>query len=151
MLSPYGASGNWASMVNTPMAPNFQQSGNQADMVANATAMKLAALSTVNNRFALDDARRYRRKGINDLTNPLSPGAPSLNLPGTNVVMVNEHGQLLSPEQIMAIQSSRHLASPPTGRGRAPPGIAMQGGFGPMAFTTSQNNGFLSAYDGRRL
>ncbi|KAL9941948.1 hypothetical protein ACHAO5_008454, partial [Verticillium nonalfalfae] len=64
LLSPYNTgSGNWASMVNTPMVPNFNTTnpngsgpgGSQADMLANATAMKLAALSTVNNRFALDD------------------------------------------------------------------------------------------------
>src|ERR1700761_165831 len=41
LLSPY-AGGSWASMVNTPMAPNFsaQASASQAEMVANATAMK---------------------------------------------------------------------------------------------------------------
>ena len=68
LLSPYtaGSSGNWASMVNTPMVANFNTSGTQADMVANATAMKLAALSTVSNRFALDDVRKYRRARSND-------------------------------------------------------------------------------------
>ncbi|KAI7680354.1 hypothetical protein KC353_g22088, partial [Hortaea werneckii] len=48
MLSPYAGGGSWASAMNTPMVPNFntqqQQGGSQADMVANATAMKLAAL-----------------------------------------------------------------------------------------------------------
>ncbi len=148
MLSPYGASGNWASMVNTPMAPNFQQSGNQAEMLANATAMKLAALSTVNNRFALDDARRYRRKGANEGQNPLSPNAPGLGLPGTNVVMVNEHGQLLTPEQMLAIQSQQTLGLAAHRSRPNSPGIAMQGGFGAIPFATTHNNGFLSAYDG---
>jgi hypothetical protein len=45
-----------ASTTDTPMVPNFDQSKSQSDMIANATAMKLAALSIVNNRIALDDA-----------------------------------------------------------------------------------------------
>ncbi|XP_044718028.1 Sterile alpha motif domain-containing protein [Hirsutella rhossiliensis] len=105
--------GNWASMVNTPMAPSFNtssSSGNQADMVANATAMKLAALSTVNNRFALDD---------------------NINMPGANVVMINEHGQVLSREQVLAMQAQQGL-----GMGALP------------HFTSPRHNGFLSAYDG---
>lgn len=156
LLSPYGASGNWASMVNTPMVSNFnaQQSNNQADMVANATAMKLAALSTVNNRFALDDVRKYRRARSNDAPgghnqNPLSPGAPAINLPGTNVVMVNEHGQVVSREQLLAMQNQAGMGGFGAHRSRPnSPGIAMQTGFGPMAFTSPQNNGFLTAYDG---
>ena len=153
LLSPYGASGNWASMVNTPMVPNFQQSGNQAEMVANATAMKLAALSTVNNRFALDDVRKYRRARSNDAPgqnqNPLSPGGAGLNLPSANVVMVNEHGQVLRPEQVLALHQSQQAVPFGTHRSRPnSPGIAMQGGFGHMPFTSPQNNGFLSAYDG---
>ncbi|KAF9875668.1 hypothetical protein CkaCkLH20_07049 [Colletotrichum karsti] len=156
LLSPYNPSGgNWASMVNTPLVANFnpQQSGNQADMVANATAMKLAALSTVNNRFALDDVRKYRRARSNDA--PGAPGQPGIpqnaqgvNVPGANVVMINEHGQVLSREQMIALQAQnigfgQHRSRPNS------PGIAMQPGFGgPMAFASPQNNGFLSAYDG---
>jgi len=151
LLSPYGASGNWASMVNTPMVPSFQQNNNQADMVANATAMKLAALSTVNNRFALDDVRKYRRTRSNDAPghnqNPLSPGAPGLNIPGASVVMVNEHGQVLSREQMIAIQNQQTLGFGGHRSRPGSPGIAMQTGFGPMAFTSPQSNGFLSAYD----
>ncbi|KAJ0167744.1 Protein VTS1 [Colletotrichum tanaceti] len=157
LLSPYNPSGgNWASMVNTPLVANFNasNSGTQADMVANATAMKLAALSTVNNRFALDDVRKYRRARSND-----APGAPGqqgmpqntqgVNFPGANVVMINEHGQVLSRDQMLALQAQnigfgQHRSRPSS------PGIAMQpgGGFGPMAFASPQNNGFLSAYDG---
>ncbi|KAF6836070.1 SAM domain-containing protein [Colletotrichum plurivorum] len=154
LLSPYNPSGgNWASMVNTPLVANFNANpaGTQADMVANATAMKLAALSTVNNRFALDDVRKYRRARSND-----APGAPGqqglpnaqgVNVPGANVVMINEHGQVLSREQMLALQAQnigfgQHRSRPNS------PGIAMQPGFGPMAFTSPQNNGFLSAYDG---
>lgn len=152
LLSPYNAgSGNWASMVNTPMVANFNTSGTQADMVANATAMKLAALSTVNNRFALDDVRKYRRARSNDAPgqaqNPLSPGSQGNNIPTTNVVMVNEHGQVLSRDQMMALQSQNmgfgaHRSRPSS------PGLAMQGGFSHIPFTSPQNNGFLSAYDG---
>ncbi|KAI9904505.1 hypothetical protein N3K66_001034 [Trichothecium roseum] len=152
LLSPYNVnSGNWASMVNTPMAGNFNlqtqggQGGNQADMVANATAMKLAALSTVNNRFALDDVRKYRRTRSNDASAnaqvPLSPG-----LPGTNVVMINEHGQVLSEQQVKALQQQNMNFGQRSRPGS--PGGVMQSAMGVPAFTSPQNNGFLSAYDG---
>jgi hypothetical protein len=157
LLSPYNAgNGNWASMVNTPMVPSFNtaNSSTQADMVANATAMKLAALSTVNNRFALDDVRKYRRARSNDghgsnSQGPLSPGLPG-NIPGANVVMINEHGQVLSREQVLAMQAQQNSGF--AGR-RSPrpssPGLAMQGsGFGQLGFASPQNNGFLTAYDG---
>lgn len=155
LLSPYQASGNWASMVNTPMVPNFNsnQGPNQADMVANATAMKLAALSTVNNRFALDDVRKYRRARSNDAPgapqSQLSPGHQVPGMAGTNVVMINEHGQVLNRDQMLALQSQQHMGGFGAHRSRpSSPGIAMQQGFGPMAFASPQNNGFLSAYDG---
>ena len=158
LLSPYNAgNGNWASMVNTPMVPSFNtaSSNTQADMVANATAMKLAALSTVNNRFALDDVRKYRRARSNDghgSTNagPLSPGLPAGNLPGANVVMINEHGQILSRDQVIALQVQQQNSAFVGGRSRpSSPGLAMHtGGFGQMGFASPQNNGFLTAYDG---
>ncbi|KAG9232258.1 hypothetical protein BJ875DRAFT_486271 [Amylocarpus encephaloides] len=154
-LSPYAAgNGNWASMVNTPMVPNFNaaNSTTQADMVANATAMKLAALSTVNNRFALDDVRKYRRARSNDGqigNGPLSPGLPN-NMPGANVVMINEHGQVLSRDQVMALQAQQQNLTIAGRRSRPnSPGLPMQGsGFGQMGFASPQNNGFLAAYDG---
>lgn len=162
MLSPYNPnSGNWASMVNTPMTSNFNTAqsgnnnngGNQADMVANATAMKLAALSTVNNRFALDDVRKYRRARSNDPSGkgqvPMSPGPQGINLPGTNVVMINEHGQVLNQEQIMAIQAQQNLTM--AGQRSRPnsPGAAMQPGLShTSSFASPQNNGYLSAFDG---
>jgi hypothetical protein len=145
LLSPYtvGGSGNWASMVNTPMASNFNQ-GNNADMVANATAMKLAALSTVNNRFALDDARKFRRARSND-----APGQPQNPLsPGTNVVMINERGQIVSQDQMLALQQQSLQAFGGHRSRPSSPGIAVQN-YGPaLAFTSPQTNGFLSAYDG---
>lgn len=175
MLSPYNlGNASWASMSNTPMVPNFNQqqtsglpqqnnntsgNGNQADMVANATAMKLAALSTVNNRIALDDARKYRRSRSNDGQGknsnanqqqpPLSPGMPNPGgIPGTNLVMVNDQGQILNPQQIAALQAQQQAAM--AGRRSRPnsPGMAMQGGsMAPMNFASPQNNGFLAAYD----
>ena len=162
LLSPYNAGGNWASMVNTPMVSNFNanQGNNQADMVANATAMKLAALSTVNNRFALDDVRKYRRARSNDAPGApgvqshnqphLASGAQGAGIPGTNVVMINEHGQVLSREQMLAISNQQALSGLGGHRSRpSSPGIAMQTGFGPaVTFTSPQNHGFLSAYEG---
>lgn len=165
LLSPYGPSGgNWASMVNTPMAANFgqqqQQAGTQADMVANATAMKLAALSTVNNRFALDDPRRYRRTRSNDApASPLPPNTQGMGGMGMgmglggqplNIVMSNERGQVLTTEQMLALQHQQL-----GGGGSRPnsPGFALQGGmsggFQAMgAFASPQGNGFLNPYSG---
>ncbi|PKY04885.1 SAM domain protein [Aspergillus campestris IBT 28561] len=168
LLSPYNVgNASWASMTNTPMTATFgqqqqqqqhqsSQQNTQADMVANATAMKLAALSTVNNRIALDDARKYRRARSNDgqganqsnanagqnvSQGPLSPG-----LPGPNHLMA---GQLLNAQQLAALQAQQQAAI--GGRRSRPtsPGIALQGagGFGGMGFTSPQNNGFLAAYD----
>lgn len=149
ILSPYASSGNWASMVNTPMVPTFSQNqGNNAEMVANATAMKLAALSTVSNRVALDDARKYRRARSNDAPGqgPLSPGLP--NIPQT-VVMINEHGQVVSRDAMLAFQQQQQNNTL-GGRSRpSSPGMAMQD-FGPtIAFTSPQNNGYLAAYPGQ--
>ena len=159
MLSPYNiGNSSWASMTNTPMQPSFTspQAATQADMVANATAMKLAALSTVNNRIALDDVRKYRRTKSNDGDGssgsvPLSPGFPQ------NVVVVNESGQLLNsqtlnPQQIAAIQVQQQAAfSAQRGRPESP-GIALHGSTlgnlsGGVGFGASQSTGFLTAYD----
>ncbi|KAF2838480.1 hypothetical protein M501DRAFT_934750 [Patellaria atrata CBS 101060] len=150
MLSPYAGSGNWASMVNTPMVPNFQQGASQADMVANATAMKLAALSTVNNRIQLDDVRKYRRARSSE-GNPLSPGLMGPGAPSANFIMTNELGQVLTPQQAAALQAQQLAAM--NGRRSRPnsPGLAMQGGgLGgiPFASPHQTNNGYLSAYDG---
>lgn len=156
LLSPYNiGNSSWASMSNTPMAPTFntQQSGGaHADMVANATAMKLAALSTVNNRIALDDARKYRRArsndghGKNSNAGHLSPGlGPSI--PGANLVMVNDAGQVLNAQQIAALQAQQQAALS-AGRSRpSSPGITLQGPLGQVGFAAPQNNGFLAAYD----
>ncbi|KAJ5497836.1 Sterile alpha motif type 2 [Penicillium expansum] len=157
LLSPYNVGNHsWASMTNTPMTATFGQQSHQnpnthADMVANATAMKLAALSTVNNRIALDDARKYRRarsndgQGKNSHGNPmLSQGLASPGLGGQHLVA----GQLLNTQQLAALQAQQQAAM--AGRRSRPtsPGIAMHGGgLTPMGFTSPQNNGFLAAYD----
>lgn len=149
MLSPYH--GSWASMSNTPMVPNFntQQTSNPADMVANATAMKLAALSTVNNRIQLDDVRKYRRaRSSEGQKPPLSPGIQGNNLP-SNFLMTNEHGQILTPQQAAALQAQQLAAI--NGRRSRPssPAYGLQTtGMNGIGFSNSQNNGFLSAYDG---
>lgn len=155
LLSPYTVTGSWASMTSTPMVANFniQQAATQADMVANATAMKLAALSTVNNRIALDDARKFRRSRSNDGPGigsqmPLSPG-----LSGTNVLVVNESGQLLnsqsiSSQQLAAFQMQQQAALAGHRSRPTSPGLAMQGNsFGSIGFASPQNNGYLAAYD----
>ncbi|KAI9776920.1 MAG: Flap-structured DNA-binding and RNA-binding protein [Geoglossum umbratile] len=159
VLSPYNAgNGSWASMTNTPMVPSFNQvPASQADMVANATAMKLAALSTVNNRIALDDVKKYRRsrtpndgQGNVSGQGPVSPGFMANTIPGTNIVMVNEHGQVVGQQQAAAFQVQQNAAL--AGRRSRPssPGLALQGaGWGGMGFTSPQNNGFLAAYDGQ--
>lgn len=156
LLSPYNVGNHsWASMTNTPMTATFAQQQNQgnsqADMVANATAMKLAALSTVNNRIALDDARKYRRarsndgQGRNSNANAAAQGLASPGLPSSNHLA----GQLLNAQQLAALQAQQQAAM--AGRRSRPtsPGIAMQGagGLGGMSFTSPQNNGFLAAYD----
>lgn len=157
LLSPYATgSGNWASMVNTPMAPTFNtNSAGQADMVANATAMKLAALSTVNNRFALDDVRKYRRARSNDAPGAqyqMPPTPSHINIPNANVVMINEHGQILNRDQLMALQAQQGLSLGGQRSRPSSPGLPLQSGMGPMShFTSPQHNGFLSAYDGSAL
>ncbi|EUC46344.1 hypothetical protein COCMIDRAFT_35964 [Bipolaris oryzae ATCC 44560] len=147
LLSPsYQPGGSWASQLSTPMVANFSQSNNQADMVANATAMKLAALSTVNNRIQLDDVRKFRRARSSD-NGPMSPGMPQMG--NGNILMTNEMGQVLTPQQAAALQAQQLAAM--NGRRSRPssPGFAMQGqgmGMGAMgSFTSPQANGFLAA------
>ncbi|KAF2400113.1 hypothetical protein EJ06DRAFT_530861 [Trichodelitschia bisporula] len=146
VLTPIG---NWASALNTPMMPHFpsQQGGNQADMVANATAMKLAALSTVNNRIQFDDVRKYRRARSSE---GQGQAPPSPGIPPANFVMTNEHGHLLTPQQAASLQAQQ-LASI-SGRRSRPnsPGL-MVPSMGGMGFAAPQNNGYLAAYDNAAL
>ncbi|KIX05534.1 uncharacterized protein Z518_06406 [Rhinocladiella mackenziei CBS 650.93] len=153
LLSPYNVGNqSWASMSNTPMAPNFNQAATHSDMVANATAMKLAALSTVNNRIALDDVKKYRRARSNEPKPqnqpPLTPGLTASGIPGINTIMVNDHGQILNAQQVAAIQAQQLAAA--QGRRSRPnsPGLPLQTPLGQTAFASPQHNGFLAAYDG---
>ena len=158
LLSPYNlGNGNWASMVNTPMVSTFNHQANvgQADMVANAAAMKLAAMSTVSNRIALDDARPFRRgRSTEGRPGVVGPSPLSPAFPAANVVMVNENGQVLSAQQVAALQHQQAAAAAAlAGRRSRPasPGMALQGpgAFATgMGFASPQNNGFLTAYDG---
>jgi hypothetical protein len=158
VLSPYNlGSSSWASMTNTPMVPNFssQQQNTQNDMLANATAMKLAALSTVTNRIALDDVRKYRRARSNEPKTPNMQqqgfGNPGSNtgIPGANMVVVNDQGQILDAQQLAALQRQQMAAHGAQRSRPNSPGLAMQsGGMGQMGFGMPQNNGFLTAYDG---
>ena len=160
LISPYTANASWASLSNTPMVPTFntQQPGqpSQADMVANATAMKLAAMSTVNNRIMLDDVRKYRRPRSNENNQPGPHGQVQMSpgLLGNNVIVVNESGQpvnnhQLSPQQLAAIQMQQQAQL--AGRRSRPnsPGIAMSTGGLPssMSFSSPQAGGYLAAYD----
>ncbi|OCT47994.1 Protein vts1 [Cladophialophora carrionii] len=153
LLSPYNVGNqSWASMSNTPMVPNFSQAQSHSEMVASATAMKLAALSTVNNRIALDDVKKYRRARSNEpqppTQPPLTPGLTASGIPGINTIMVNDHGQILNAQQVAAIQAQQIVAA--QGRRSRPnsPGLPLQTPLGQTAFASPQHNGFLAAYDG---
>jgi hypothetical protein len=144
MLTPIG---NWASALNTPMVGNFPQQGNQADMVANATAMKLAAMSTVNNRIQFDDVRKYRRARSTD---GQGNGNQSPGLPGASFVMTTADGHVLTPQQAAALQA-QHLAAMNGRRSRpSSPGLLVPGmtGMGMAGMQPGmQSNGYLTAYD----
>ncbi|OQO08102.1 hypothetical protein B0A48_06896 [Cryoendolithus antarcticus] len=144
MFTPYAPGASWASMTNTPMVSNFshaQAANNHADMVANATAMKLAAMSTVNNRIQLDDVRKFRRARSTE-------GQQNLGMP-TGINLTNEFGQVLTPQQAMALQ--QHQMATMQGRRSRPssPGIAITGpqGGAPMNMSALQSNGYLTAFD----
>jgi hypothetical protein len=77
---------------------------------------------------------------------------------GANVVMINEHGQVLSREQMIALQARQSMGFGGQRSRPSSPGMAMQPGFGgapgaggaggAVPFTSPRNNGFLTAYDG---
>jgi len=142
VLTPIG---NWASALNTPMVGNFPNPQAQSDL-ANATAMKLAALSTVNNRIQFDDVRKYRRARSSDGQGNGAPASPGI--PNANFLMTNELGQTqqLTPQQLAALQAQQLAAA--QGRRSRPnsPGVMMNPMPG-LALPNMQSNGFLSAYD----
>lgn len=153
ILSPYHGSGSWASMANTPLNPSFStQNTNQVDMVTSATAMKLAAMSTVNNRIQLDDAKKYRRARSSGEPSPLNQSASTNSLLGTNIMMTNEHGQVLSPQAMATLQAQANQLNMQNRRASRPnsPGLPMQpgsAGLGGLPVSMSTPNGFLGAYD----
>lgn len=158
ILSPYNLGNqSWASMSNTPMVANFNtaQSQAQTDMIANATAMKLAALSTHNSRIALDDVKKFRRPKSTEPNTSLNPAATSpalqaTGIPGINTIMVNDHGQVLNGQQIAALQAQQIAAA--QGRRSRPnsPGLPLQG-LGQPQFSSPQHNGYLAAFDGNPM
>ena len=159
ILSPYNLGNqSWASMSNTPMVPNFNtaQSNANTDILANATAMKLAALSTHNSRIALDDVKKFRRPKSTEPNSSL--GQPSTTaalqatgIPGINTIMVNDHGQVLNGQQIAAIQAQQ-LAVAQGQRSRPnSPGLAFQTGLGQAPFSSPQQNGYLAAMNGNPM
>ncbi|KAK9328190.1 hypothetical protein V1520DRAFT_328490 [Lipomyces starkeyi] len=128
--------GNSASMMNTPVS-NFpsglistpasasvdaQTTLANAEIIANTTAMKLAALSTVNNRILLDsDVRKFRRRNLLEQANA-SSGSPAALTPVSssplNALMYNEAGQVvpvplqITPNYKLSSVTQRPFMSP---------------------------------------
>jgi hypothetical protein len=80
MLSPM-ASGNWASMVNTPLVPMFDQQGNGPQPNLDGAVNKLntwnkgpAAASSNGGRIDLAPASKFRRNSKASSTNPNAAG-----------------------------------------------------------------------------
>ena len=143
-------------MVNTPMVSNFSNQANSShtDMVANATAMKLQALSTVNNRVQLDDARKYRRSRSSEgqggnMQQPMSAGLQNPNM-ASNMIMTNDLGQVLSPQQAASLQAQQLASIQSRSRPNSPGMLTPGQGPSAMTFGGTTNNGFLSAYDGNQ-
>ncbi|KAK9448276.1 uncharacterized protein V1518DRAFT_418507 [Limtongia smithiae] len=96
---------SWASMMNTPAAvpaasspfgvgfgsADAQTTIANAEIVANATAMKLAALSTVNNRILVDtDIHKLRRRNLLERS---AASSPSFASPLGGMMYSNENAQ----------------------------------------------------------
>ena len=154
IASPFGVpgGGSWASMVNTPVVPMFQNphttSARGDSDLASATAMKLAAWSA-NNRSSVSggiinldtDVRKFRRgrtaqsQQSDTLSTPTQShhnnrggGSP------TNIVMYDEHGHLTQftpqhmrqPQQLPGRQISPRPTSP------YPPGFQQYAALSPV-------------------
>lgn len=142
MFSPYQAGTGWASMMATPMVPNFgmQQGVNMGDVAA-ATQSKLSAMSTINNRMQLDAAPKYRRAHSTEGDRSMQSQAF-----GMGGVMRDMNGAILTPEQAAMVQQQQLMAlggprSPTGSPARGPPGGMMPG----MNFPP-QNNAYLSVF-----
>ena len=102
VTSPFLNNASWASMVNTPVVPMFNDS--KVDGVANA--LNMANLQVGNqNRVSFEDARKFRRPGAN------TPNAGSRQVSA----QYNDDGDLV------------HAQSQQPGRATSP--LAPQGGF----------------------
>lgn len=139
------------------MVPTFNhaQQNNQAEMVANATAMKLAALSTVNNRIPLDDARKYRRarsndgQGRNGQQPPVSPGMINnmnmLNHDANNAYLNPLSAQPLTTQQLMALQAQQQASLLGSRSRPNSPGISLQNNvLASMSYLSPQGHMFDS-------
>lgn len=93
--------GNWASMVNTPAVPMFEQDAARSQNNLDAATMKLYNNTNNNagnsNRFVLDDPKSYRRS-----SKGAAPGGPTskgANGDGKNAGVYGDDGNLLQPGQ----------------------------------------------------
>jgi RNA-binding protein VTS1 len=93
--------GNWASMVNTPAVPMFDQDSARSQNNLDAATMKLYNSTNNNagnaNRFVLDDPKSYRRS-----SKGAAPGGPTnkgANGDGKNAGVYGDDGNLLQPGQ----------------------------------------------------
>lgn len=84
-ISPLLNNTSWASMVNTPLAPVFNDG--KSDHLTSA-ALNMANLQLAANKVALDDARKYRR--------PTAGGTSSRNVSGQSETS-SHAGQAASP------------------------------------------------------
>lgn len=143
LFSPYPPGAGWASMMNTPMVPNFgmAQAGAANDVMA-ATANRLGALNTIGNRMQLDaPPSKFRRARSTE--GDRSPQQAGFGMGGG--VLRDPMGQVLSPEQAAMMQQQSIMAI--SGR-RSPTGSPAGGHIGGMPGMNfpPQNNGFLSVF-----
>jgi hypothetical protein len=123
LTSPFGIPGgaSWASMVNTPVVPMFQNPHvvtQRNDDLANTAAMKLAAWNTNKSSVSggvinLDsDVRKFRRGRAQQPTSQqpdtLSTPLGARDTSPTNILMYDERGQLLqfAPHQLAAMRGT---------------------------------------------
>jgi hypothetical protein len=164
LASPFGgpSGASWASMVNTPVVPMFQNPHTTAAQggsdLSGPTAMKLAAWNANKSSVSggilnLDtDVRKFRRGRTQQSSDMLTPTQTQGNRGGspTNIVMYDEHGNLvqLAPHLASQLRSSgssfsnvRQTSPRPTSP--YPPGFAFPGGM----ITSPITQPFLNPYD----
>jgi hypothetical protein len=151
LTSPFGgpSGGSWASMVNTPVVPMFQNPHTtRAEDLVGSTAMKLAAWNANKSSVSggiinLDtDVRKFRRGRTQQTQeNREMLAAPNHAKRGgspTNIVMYDEHGNLVQFAPHLAnqlrqttspLQAGRQTSPRPTSP-YLPPGFAPFGTLG---------------------